>query len=402
MSVPSTDSKYQALSSEDEGADGVMPLGVINDELHRQTDRTLYDILKYGSRSRRQPMFCHFTTAGDEQDTTLYGEIHDYAIDILEGIITGPSADELFVLIFTLDEDDDWKDRRVWIKANPGLGVNLRIEDLDKDFAEAMAKPAAEAGFKRLRLNVRTTTSNPWIRAEDWDACFDSELVGWPASTWSQHRAFGGLDLASTTDLCSFSTVFPNGNDIACRNLSWCPADQIAARADRDRSQYVAWAASSHGWLQPTDGDITDYRWIEQTLIQWSKLYQYAEIGYDKAKAADVVVRMADAGLPLVIVPQGPVEMNLPITRMEDMVLARRFRHDGNPLLKWYILNVRCVEVPSGNTTLKKIRKANYRSRIDGATSTLNALSRLLVAPNAGPKRSVYATRGIRTIGAQP
>jgi len=372
--------KYKVLSAEDKGQDGVMPHGVINDELHRQDGRTLYDVLKYGSRSRRQPLFGHFTTAGDELDTTLYGEVHDYAIEILEGTVTGPAADEFFALIFTLDEGDDWKNPRAWVKANPGLGVNLRQDDLEKDFAEAVAKPAAEASFKRLRLNVRTTSSMPWIRAEDWDACFDPELVGWPDERFLAHPAFGGLDLGSTTDLTAFATLFPlDGDAVAIKLIGWCPEQHIAQRADRDRTPYLVWA--SQGWLKPTPGNVTDYRWIQRELETAATRYAYSEIGYDQARAADVVVRMADAGLPLVAVPQGPVQMTAPITRLEDLVLARRVRHDGNPLLKQCVLNARCVEVASGSTTLKKLRKANYRARIDGATATLNALALYLQSP---------------------
>ena len=401
MFVAATNSKYQALSAEDQGADGVQPSGVINDELHRQVGRDLYDVLKYGSRSRRQPLFVHATTAGDELETSLYDDVHTHAVEILEGVVEGPAADEFLAVIFTLDEGDDWKDRGAWVKANPGLGINLRMEDLEKDFAETISRPASEAGFKRLRLNVRTTSSNPWIRSEDWDACFDPALVGWSQETWSQRPCVGGLDLASSTDLCAFATLFPIVDDgIAIRAMAWCPEDHLAARADRDRAPYVEWA--QRGWLQPTPGNWADYRWIEAMLLEWGKLYKYHEIGFDRAKAVDVVIRMTDGGLNLVDSPQRPTEMTTPITRFEDLVIAHKLRHDGNPLLKWCVQNARVIEVPSANTPLKKIRKANYRARIDCATAALTALSRLLVAPKGwegATKGSIYESRGVRFFG---
>jgi len=390
MFVEKSGSIYKALSSDDIGADGVMPSGVINDELHRQVGRDLYDVLKYGSRSRRQPLFLHATTAGDELETSLYDEIHSYAIEILEGVVEGPSADEFFALIFTLDVDeegngDDWKDRRNWIKANPGLGVNLRAEDLDKDFAEAIAKPSAEAAFKRLRLNIRTSSSFPWIRAEDWDACFDPSLVGWPG--WDGAEAYGGLDLGSTTDLCAFASLLPRDNVLAIRAMFWCPKDLLAQRADRDRAKYVEWA--QQGWLKPTPGNVADYRWIQQTLTEWAGRYSYRQIGFDRAKAADVVVRMTESGLPLVEVGQGPVNMTGPISRFEDLITSQTLRHDGNPLLKWCVLNAKCYEVSSGSTLLKKLKKANYRARIDGVSAGLNAL-RLWMDLDPGQQPSGY------------
>ena len=137
-------------------------------------------------------------------------------------------------------------------------------------------------------------------------------------------------------------------------------------------------------------------------LLEWGKLYKYHEIGFDRAKAVDVVIRMTDGGLNLVDSPQRPTEMTTPITRFEDLVIAHKLRHDGNPLLKWCVQNARVIEVPSANTPLKKIRKANYRARIDCATAALTALSRLLVAPKGwegATKGSIYESRGVRFFG---
>jgi phage terminase large subunit-like protein len=140
-----------------------------------------------------------------------------------------------------------------------------------------------------------------------------------------------------------------------------------------------------------TPGNIVDYRFVEETLLKLSANTLWSEIGYDRAKAADVCIRLADAGLPMIEVPQGPVNMTAPVNRFEDFVKAKRIRHDGNPLLRWAIGNARIKDASGG---LRRIIKAHSRSRIDPVVATLMALSRSMTG-NV-PQPSVYAKRGLR------
>ena len=88
-------------------------------------------------------------------------------------------------------------------------------------------------------------------------------------------------------------------------------------------------------------------------------------------------------------VGQGPVAMTAPIQRFEDLVLSHTLRHDGNPLLKWCVTNAQVIEIPSGSGALKKIKKANYRARIDAVSASLDAM-RLYLDLNPGEPSSGY------------
>ena len=52
------------------------------------------------------------------------------ACDVLEG---KAKDDSLFALVYTLDEDDDFGDPSVWVKANPSLGETISTEYLEKN-----------------------------------------------------------------------------------------------------------------------------------------------------------------------------------------------------------------------------------------------------------------------------
>lgn len=80
-----TNSFYQVLSSEAFSKHGFNVSGVIFDELHAQPNRKLFDVMTKGSGdARMQPLFFMITTAGNDTNSICY-EVHQKALDILEG-----------------------------------------------------------------------------------------------------------------------------------------------------------------------------------------------------------------------------------------------------------------------------------------------------------------------------
>ena len=80
-----TNSSYKALSAEVEGKSGVSVSALIFDELWVQRDRKFYDMMTAGtSDARTNPLHFIITTAGTDTNSICY-ELHQKAVDILEG-----------------------------------------------------------------------------------------------------------------------------------------------------------------------------------------------------------------------------------------------------------------------------------------------------------------------------
>ena len=62
---------------------------------------------------------------------------HEFSIKALEGNVPFEAADSWFAYIATLDAGDVWTDPTVWIKANPRLGVTVKMEYLHRQVDEA-------------------------------------------------------------------------------------------------------------------------------------------------------------------------------------------------------------------------------------------------------------------------
>jgi len=73
-----TGSSMRVISRDAGAAEGPSYSFVFCDELHAWPDRRLFEALRYSGRSRREPLLCTITTAGDRRDTICW-EQHEYA-----------------------------------------------------------------------------------------------------------------------------------------------------------------------------------------------------------------------------------------------------------------------------------------------------------------------------------
>ena len=89
---------------------------------------------------------------------------------------------------------------------------------------------------------------------------------------------------------------------------------------------------------------------------------------------------------------QGYKSYNEPTKEFMRLILAKRLKHGGNPVLRWMADNVVVVTDPAGNI---KPAKEKSREKIDGITATIMALDR---AVRHQDTRSIYETRGIRML----
>jgi phage terminase large subunit-like protein len=71
---------------------------------------------------------------------SVWAEERSDAIAVVEGRATD---DAMLVLIYTLDEGDDPFDEAVWPKANPNLGVSVKVDTLREQAASRSDRPAS-------------------------------------------------------------------------------------------------------------------------------------------------------------------------------------------------------------------------------------------------------------------
>jgi phage terminase large subunit-like protein len=383
--VPGTRSSYRVLSADAPHQHGLNAHGIVFDELHTQPDRELWDVLNTSTGARRQPLVVMLTTAGYDRESICW-EQHEYARQILQGIV---QDDSFFACIYGADEGDDWLDPATWRKANPNLGVTISADYLESEARRAQISPAYQNTFRRLHLNQWTQQETRWLPIETWDTCnqpVDAELL-------KGAECYGGLDLASSSDIAAFVLDFPNepgeGEHHAWLPFFWIPEANMIERARKDRVPYDAWVRA--GLIKATPGNVIDYRQIVADIIALGEKYHIREIAFDRWGAVQISQELMGAGFELVGFGQGFQSMAPPMKDLLRLVMDRKLAHGGHPVLRWMADNLVVRQDPAGNV---KPDKAKSREKIDGIVSGLMALDR--ASRHQGG--SVYEDRGLITL----
>lgn len=382
MHIEETGSKFEALGADSDSLDGLNIHGAIIDELHAHKTRDLWDVLETAKGSRRQPVTFVITTAGSDRQSICY-EQHEYAEQILQRTI---DDDSYFAYIAAVDDEDDpLHDESCWPKANPNLGVSVKIDELREQVKKALAIPAQQNAILRLRFNRWTQQVTRWIDLDLWDEnaglVSEEKLVG--------RTCYGGLDLSSVSDLTAWVMVFPHDDDpeeidVLCR--FWCPEARLHDSQNRYRSQYQAWVRQ--GFLKTTPGDAIDYSFVKKQILEDAGKFQLIGLNVDRLfQAHQLATELSNEGLTVVGMGQGFLSMAAPMKEFERRLLARKIHHGGNPVLRWMAGNVAVKQDPAGNL---KPDKASSQGKIDGIVALVMALDR---AMRHMPSRSIYDTQ---------
>lgn len=402
--TPENRGTYKVLSADAYTKHGLNASGVVVDELHAQPTRDLVDVLITSTGARRQPLIVFLTTAGFNTES-ICGEWHDYAVNVRDGVIDDPTF--LGVIYSAEPEPEpeaeteaedhtkatiDFADEALWMKANPNLGVSVKLDYVRNEARRAANVPAYENTFKRLQLNIWTEQHTRWMPMHVWAKCarpFDAALL-------AGARCYGGLDLASTSDLASFVLCFPSetgeAEDYAFLTWFWIPAENITDRARRDRVPYDAWVRD--GMITATEGNVIDYDYIVRDIEALGELYNIREIAFDRWGAFQVSNALQGLGFEVVGFGQGFASMALPTQEIMRLTKAERLRHNDHPVLNWNAANMVVSTDAAGNV---KPNKAKSREKIDGMVAAIMSLDRG-IRHREHEGGSIYDKRGILTI----
>jgi len=388
---PEMDAKLEAISSDVPTKEGWNLSGVRYDELHAVDSRAMWDTLRYSGAAWPEPITVVSTTAGFYSDDSVCWELYKYACGVRDGAI---EDDSFFPVIYEAPEAMAFDDPAAWRLANPSLGVTVTEAEMASACREAKNSPSLRATFERYRLNRWQQVASSWIDMPTWHEnrghdVHEASLVG--------RRCFGGLDLASVSDLTAWVLLFPCLTDPEAFDVLarlWVPEAQLTE--SRNANLYRQWVRSGH--LTTTPGNVCDYAYVRAQILKDAQQFQIASFAVDRLfQAAQLSTELAEEGLPVVAMGQGFMSMAAPTVLFERKLLERRLHHGGNPALAWQAANVIVKRDPAGNL---KIDKSRVQEKVDAIVAIVMALDQFnRYGSGPQPERSVYEDRGIITTG---
>lgn len=392
LSCDANDGVFEPLGKDSDTQEGFNPHGAVLDELHAHPDRAVWDVIDSAIGAREQPLILAITTAGFDTASFCYSQ-RQYMVQILERVV---DDDDTFCVIWSIDEDDDWNDEACWAKANPNLGVSVRVEDMRRMATKAKKRPTELNNFLTKKLNVWTSQKVAWTNMDVWQQSppmvDEALLVG--------QSCYAGLDLSSNTDLTAFVLLFPqeDGQLIVLPQF-WMPAKNIAEREHSDEVLYRRWV--DEGYIVATEGNVIDYARIRADIMAACSRYEVVKLGFDRWMFEAIRQQLLEEGVPeelMVAYGQGFKDMSPAMKKVEELYLDRRLVGLNNPVLRWMASNMDAKTDPADNIKPDKTALRKSKQRIDGMIGLFIAAG--LWSTDEVTARSVYEeeNRGFRTL----
>jgi phage terminase large subunit-like protein len=366
-------SVIQPLSKEArKTGDGKNPSVAVIDEFHVHETSEIYDVLISGMVARKNPLIVIITTAGFNLTSPCFTE-YQYVCQILDE--NSPiENDEYFVMICELDKDDDIKDERNWIKANPIVatyeeGMNF----LRSELKAALDVPEKMRNFLTKNMNIWVDMKdNGYMDMSKWAACgqdFDLSILEGVECTV-------GVDLSAKIDLTSVGFIFKKDGKYIVLGHSFMPEDTLNQKRRTDKVPYDLWVRQ--GWITTTPGAVVDYNFIKSYIKNFEQRYnvKIREICADPWNATQFMQDMESEGYTVVEIRQGIQTLGGPTKDFREQVYSGNLIHNNNPVLTWAISNAVTRQDANENIMLDKSKSSE---RIDPIAAVINAHVRAML-----------------------
>jgi phage terminase large subunit-like protein len=412
------------------GQSGPRPSCALCDEVHEHRDGTTIEMLERGFKFRLQPLLVMITNSGSDRNSVCWQE-HQHALRVAAGELPYEQSDDTFSYVCALDEDDDpLKDPKCWIKANPLLGVTITADYLAGVVAQAKAIPGKLNNILRLHFCQWTDAERAWMPRETLEqVVVKFDTVHEYRAEIAKHEGKEvsvGVDLSAAQDLtCEAFAVETGTTDVERQNPdgsvsqvkaptfdawveAWTPGDTISERSIRDSAPYEVW--HKQGWLNAPAGRIIRLDYPAAHLADVSTRFPIRLVAYDRYAFRRFEEELDDMGCTpqLIEHPQGgkkrgaiPIELaqrakrthqEMPqglwmpgsVAELEEIILEKRIRIFGNPVLISAIMSAVFEEDPYGNRWFSKRRATG---RIDALVALAQAIGAATM--NIGPKDNI-------------
>lgn len=367
-----TNCTIEALSKEAGLDDGFRSIYSSIDELHQHRDNKIYKAIYNGTRSLPETLVSMITTRGDKLNS-FCKEMDDYCINILQGLVT---AEDFFVDIYCLDENDDIWDEKNWIKANPFLASTKQgLETLRTD-----ANTARDMGGSDLRdflikcLNMWVQNADDqFVDIEKWKECGSERTL----ENFRNRACWVGLDLSSGGDLTTIALEFEEPEDsYYFYSHSFMPRGRLEEHIGTDLAPYDIWESEKLITVTGGDSDFkNDYRFIIKHLKELKEKYnlQFLGIGIDPHNADGIMSDLESFGCPVLIVTQSAKFLHDATEDIQLAVKSEKIEYDKkNELLTWSVTNAKIVRNSFDEKKVDKEPRARFK-RIDPVDAIIDA-----------------------------
>ncbi|MBP0634903.1 terminase large subunit [Cupriavidus sp. AcVe19-6a] len=372
---------FRPIASDTKTQSGPRPHCGLIDEVHEHKDNTVVEMMRAGTKGRRQALIVMITNSGFDRTSVCYVN-HEYARKVAAGALMD---DSFFGFVCSLDQDDEpFEDRACWPKANPSLGITIQPLYLEEQITQARGMPGKEAVVRRLNFCQWVDAANPWIEFDLWQACENKTLR---VADFNGRDLYGGLDLSGVRDLTANAWAAKADDGVIEAFVEfWTPADTMVERGRKDNVNYDEWAKQGHIYAKP--GRAINLAAVAIRLSEIQAQANVVGVAYDPYRIKYLEDELTKESIVVDLVPHGQgyyksqqsgLWMPHSVELLEQLVMAGKLRVLWNPCLRWNSGSAVLVADAKNNRIFDK-RKST--GRIDGLVALAMAVGLALQESN--------------------
>lgn len=356
-----TNSFYQPRTADASANNGLRPSGFIADEIGAFKDFDNINALKSGQLSVKNPIRLKLTTAYAEDQSIMLEEL-DYIKKVFNGSI---QDDRMFALLYYAEEEHLWDDTGLF-QANP-LRIEQNYQEIRDNRKTAVNKPKEREEYLCKHMNhfLPSNSGEAYVDVEDLRKCKIKSF------DWSGRQVWLGLDLAITTDNCSYSMVTEEDLKIYADSFAFVPTDRIEEKNRVEKINYYDFIKVGKCF---SCGDATvDYNFIEEMILQIEEKHNVIVmgVGYDRYNCLSTAQKLEKHGLKTVEIKQHSSVLHPATKMLREKILNKEFFYLENDLFEINFQNAKVVE---NNNKDIWINKKKSTGKVDMVVSMILAV----------------------------
>ena len=359
--------KYIPLNYSNSRLDGKLPSVFLVDETGALPNPYAIEAMKSGQLTIRNKLGCIISTKYPKIDNPFEDEV-EYAKKVLDGLV---QDEKLFALLYEPDDVKNWATNDdVLEQANPlAIEVPEIMDDLKDKRKMAIEVPSKRENFITKHCNIiyQGIGTESYIDVNEVKKCKIDNY------DWTGRDVWVGLDLALSSDNCSFSmTTYDEGNIVA-DSFAFIPEDRIEEKSNTERVHYREFIRD--GKCFACGDAVVDYGFIEDMILQIEDKYgvKVKGVGYDRWNALSTAQRLEREGnLKVVEIKQFESILHMPTKLLKEKILKKEFTYLSNKLLEINFQNAKLK--PMGEHQNMMISKKRSNGKIDMVASLINAI----------------------------
>lgn len=329
----------QALAGNADNHDSLNSNIQICDELHAYRTPKTYNVIKESGKAYTNKLCIGISTAGDNVNG-FCGQRLKYCQKVLDGTL---QDEQLFIFIAKADDETKYDDEIEIIKANPSIGVTVKLNDLLADAYQARNDPQQRKDYLAKSLNIFTNNTNAYFDLNEFEASDNNydwtieDLIKLPID-W-----YGGADLSRMHDLtatCLYGHY--KGVDIAITH-AFFPRTRANIMAEEYGIPLFGW--EEDGNLTMSNTETVHY----DDVIMWfenmrEKGFRIKQVGYDRKFSNEFFSKMKARKFKMIDESQVYFRKSQGFRRIEQQVKNGKFYYLHSPAYLYCVSNVKAVE----------------------------------------------------------